>query len=194
MLDWLQSLKQFFIRVSYHILIASLTRMALSYNRAIRVRLAISIWYETLMKNCFKDWSQSRSMQTVWLLIKLLHRDQFNHSPRLGNFASDNMTKDFTWLILNSMRHLLTLLQTEQTQIRQLLKELPNQGLLCFLMEMWLDMILLYWTWRVISLFYVQIWKFIYIIIHSGWGLAWIFMKERVVTVKGIADVWKDDI
>ena len=28
-------------------------------NRAIRVRLATSIWYDTLMKNCFKDWSQS---------------------------------------------------------------------------------------------------------------------------------------
>ena len=31
-----------------------------------------------------------------------------------------------------------------------------------------------------ISLFYVQTWKFIYIIIHNGWSLAWIFMKERV--------------
>ena len=28
-LDWLQSLKQFFVDVSYHILVASLTRMAL---------------------------------------------------------------------------------------------------------------------------------------------------------------------
>ena len=28
--------------------------------------------------------------------------------------------------------------------------------------------------------FYVQMWKFIYIIIYSGWSLAWIFMKERV--------------
>ena len=28
--DWLQSLKQFFINVSYHILVASLTLMALS--------------------------------------------------------------------------------------------------------------------------------------------------------------------
>ena len=27
--------------------------------RATRVRLATSIWYDTLMKNCFKDWSQS---------------------------------------------------------------------------------------------------------------------------------------
>ena len=30
---------------------------------------------------------------------------------------------------------LLTVLQTEQTQIRQLLKELPDQGLLCLLMK-----------------------------------------------------------
>ena len=30
---------------------------------------------------------------------------------------------------------LLTLLQTEQTQIRQLLQELPDQSLLCLLME-----------------------------------------------------------
>ena len=29
-------------------------------------------------------------------------------------------------------------------------------------------------------MFYVQMWKFIYIIIHSGWSLVWIFMKERV--------------
>ena len=35
--DWLQSLKQFIINVSYHILVASLTLMA------IRVRLATSI-------------------------------------------------------------------------------------------------------------------------------------------------------
>ena len=42
-LDWLQSLKQFFINVSYHILVASLTMMALFQNRAIRVRLATSI-------------------------------------------------------------------------------------------------------------------------------------------------------
>ena len=41
-------------------------------------------------------------------------------------------------------------------------------------------LILQKWTWQVISLFHVQTWKFIYIIIHSGWSLAWIFMKERV--------------
>ena len=35
-------------------------------------------------------------------------------------------------------------------------------------------------TWQVISLFYLTTWKFIYIIIQSGWSLAWIFMKERV--------------
>ena len=28
-------------------------------NRAMGVRLATSLWYGTLMKNCFKDWSQS---------------------------------------------------------------------------------------------------------------------------------------
>ena len=42
-LDWLQSLKQFFINVSYHMLVASLTLMALFENRAIRVRLATGI-------------------------------------------------------------------------------------------------------------------------------------------------------
>ena len=52
--DWLQSLKQFFISVSYYILVASLTLMSLLtepseldwlqvYDRAIRVRLATSI-------------------------------------------------------------------------------------------------------------------------------------------------------
>ena len=33
-------------------------------------------------------------------------------------------------------------MQTEQTQRRQLLQELPDKGLLCLLMEIWLDMIL----------------------------------------------------
>ena len=42
-IDWLQSLKQFFINVSYHILVASLTLMALFENRAIRVRLARNV-------------------------------------------------------------------------------------------------------------------------------------------------------
>ena len=41
-LDWLESLKQFFIIVSY-ILVASLSLMALFLNRAIRDRLATSI-------------------------------------------------------------------------------------------------------------------------------------------------------
>ena len=36
----------------------------------------------------------------------------------------------------------LTLLQTERTQIRQLCQELPDLGLLCLLMEIWLDMII----------------------------------------------------
>ena len=37
--------------------------MTLFFNRVIRVRLATNILYDTLMKNCFKDWSQSK--QTV---------------------------------------------------------------------------------------------------------------------------------
>ena len=41
--DWLQSLKQFFIHVSYHILVANLTLMALFENRTIIFRLATSI-------------------------------------------------------------------------------------------------------------------------------------------------------
>ena len=43
-----------------------------------------------------------------------------------------------------------------------------------------IHMILHKWTWQVISLLYIPTWKFIYIIICSGWSLAWIFMKERV--------------
>ena len=43
--------------------------------------------------------------------------------------------------------------------------------------------ILLKWTWQVIPLFYVPTWTFIYIIIPSGWSLAWIFMRERVNTI-----------
>ena len=75
-LDWLQSLKHFFINSSYYILVASLTLMALFFKktRAIRVRLATSICYDTLMKNCFKDWSQSnpRSDRHVYLQIKFV--------------------------------------------------------------------------------------------------------------------------
>ena len=67
-LDWLQSLKQFFVNVSYHILLASLNLMA------IRVRLANSIWYDTFIKYCFKDWSQSTDggagVQTLWKTTK----------------------------------------------------------------------------------------------------------------------------
>ena len=48
--------------MSYHLLVASLTLMALfSKKRATRVRLATSICYGTLMKKCFNDWSQSKS-------------------------------------------------------------------------------------------------------------------------------------
>ena len=48
-LDWLQTLKQFFISMSYHILVASLWWLCFK-NRAIRVTLATIIWYDTLMK------------------------------------------------------------------------------------------------------------------------------------------------
>ena len=37
------------------------------FNRDIRVRLATSIWYDTLMKNCFKNWSQS----TVYPVVRV---------------------------------------------------------------------------------------------------------------------------
>ena len=49
-IDWLQSLKQLFINVPYHMLVASLTLIA------IRVKLGTGIRYGTLMKYCFKDW------------------------------------------------------------------------------------------------------------------------------------------
>ena len=54
-LDWLQFLKPFSINVSYYILVASLTLMALYF----KTEPSESIYYDTLMKNCFKDWSQS---------------------------------------------------------------------------------------------------------------------------------------
>ena len=39
--------------------------MALFYlNRAIGVRLATSICYDTLIRNCFEDWSQSKQPRT----------------------------------------------------------------------------------------------------------------------------------
>ena len=46
--------------MQYHILVASLTLMAMFQNIAIRVRQVTSI-YGTLMKICFKDWSQPTS-------------------------------------------------------------------------------------------------------------------------------------
>ena len=64
-LDWLQSLKQYFINVSYNILVASHTLMALFSNRTIRIRLATSISYDTLIIICFKDWSQSNAALNV---------------------------------------------------------------------------------------------------------------------------------
>ena len=39
-------------------------------------------------------------------------------------------------------------------------------------------LILRNWTGQIISLFYALTWKLIYIVIHSGWSLAWIFMKK----------------
>ena len=42
-------------------------------------------------------------------------------------------------------------------------------------------LILQKWIWQVIALIYVPIYKsFFHIIIHSGWSIACIFMKERV--------------
>ena len=95
-------------------------------------------------------------------------------------------------------RRLLMLLQTEQTQIRQLLLELPDLSLLCksclirvssiCFMEIWLDMALHLWIWQVFffCFMYQHEILFIYIIIHSGWSLAWIFMKERVKRVYSV--------
>ena len=52
-LDWLQSLKQFFINVPYHILVASLTLMAL---RTIRVRLATSKSHQSKTSYKYMIW------------------------------------------------------------------------------------------------------------------------------------------
>ena len=71
-----QSLKQFFIKMSYHILVASLTLMALF--RAIRVRLATSKCYDTSMKKCFKDWSQSSLS-----IVNRITWSCFNIQPRI---------------------------------------------------------------------------------------------------------------
>ena len=49
---------------------------------------------------------------------------------------------DCTSLTLNLLETILACLQTEQAQIRKLLWKLPDQGVLCLLMEKWLDMIL----------------------------------------------------
>ena len=73
------------------ILVASLTLMALFKNRAIKVRLATSIWYDTLMKNGFKDWNWSKvsiiepplniNNNVSW--VPTWDSDQPEHLPRL---------------------------------------------------------------------------------------------------------------
>ena len=41
---------------------------------SIRVRLATSICYDTLMKNCFKDWSQSKQvLNACYIQRKVLY-------------------------------------------------------------------------------------------------------------------------
>ena len=51
-------------------------------------------------------------------------------------------------------------------------------SLLCLLMEIWLDTILYWWTWQVILCSMNKRESYLYIIIHSGRSLAWVFMKE----------------
>ena len=64
-----------------HFLFGSLS---LLYIRAIRVRLATSIWYDTLMKNCFKDWSQS-----IWIKSEAMAQmAQFNSIAVLVEISS----------------------------------------------------------------------------------------------------------
>ena len=58
LLDWLQTLKHFFINVPYHIPVACLTLMALD-------------------ENCFKDWSQSKCLHEI-----------FEHTAFLSNEGS----------------------------------------------------------------------------------------------------------
>ena len=58
LVDWPQSLKQFFINVSFHILVASLTLMALFLTEPSELDW-LQVYEMTVMKNCFKDLSQS---------------------------------------------------------------------------------------------------------------------------------------
>ena len=72
-LPW-QDLKKFFARLALVLKTFFFHKCVILYtcsqsnsggsvlNRAIRVRLATSVWYDTLMKNCFKYWSQSSSL------------------------------------------------------------------------------------------------------------------------------------
>ena len=60
-----------------------------------------------------------------------------------------------------------------ETPFNLLQTELPDQGSSLFAYGNMIYLILHYWTWQVISLFNVPTWKLIYIIIHSGWSLAW---------------------
>ena len=56
--------------------------------------------------------------------------NSYGHGGTVSQIRKLTVYQSFT-----SLRQLLTFLRTEQTQIRQLLQELPDQGLLCLLME-----------------------------------------------------------
>ena len=80
-------LKIFFINVSYQFLVASLTLIA------IRVRIAVSKWYDTLMKKCFKDWRQSTNVLAYFYLTALTQR------ITLTITGSDASLFIFSWLV-----------------------------------------------------------------------------------------------
>ena len=84
-----------------------------------------------------------------------------------------------SWLNPLPHRDAFSKLQTEQTQTRQLAAG-SGSTLFAYGNMIRYDPTLVDLT----SNFYVQAWKFIYIIIQSGWSLAWIFIKERVKWVK----------
>ena len=58
-LDWLQSLKHFFLNVSYHILVASLTRMALFLKQSHQSKISYKYMIWHIEEKKFKDWTQS---------------------------------------------------------------------------------------------------------------------------------------
>ena len=106
-LGLLSPLKQFFINVSYHILVASLTLMALFKTSALDW---LQVYDDKLMKSCFKDWSQSNITlaSNKWVVAQIMQE-----SVRYGILGQ-------VWCLIVLIPDLCPLSYNDTSQIHQL--------------------------------------------------------------------------